>query len=159
MTKSKFEPYDYEVAEVAEIKAFFRKIARTLNQFAEEHNLKIEKYYNRGPSWDFLFRHPEGGSCYVEVRMDDKEHAKLFGNWSIHDIDTRIDRNKHTQFSPCSTGRIELRNKLEEMLALVLSWNCEDLEIVGKRSRDFQKQCTKEELEADLKRYPIPKLD
>ena len=158
MAESDFEPYDYEVNEVNAIKAFFKKIARTLNYFAERHNLNIEKYYHRGPSWHFLFRHPQGGTCYVEVRMFDENHVKLCSDWSVYDIDTGISYDKHTQLTQCSIREIEIKNKLEEMLSLVLSWNLENLEIVAKRSPEVKEQWTKEELEKDLERYPNPRF-
>jgi len=157
MPDETYSEFEWAEKELPKVKAFFGKIADILNKFANRHNLNIEKYTQDGPAWDFLFRHPEGGSCYVQVRMYDKRHVELCGDWSIYDIDTGISYDKHTHLSQCSTDKIELENKLEEMLALVLSWNREDLEIVAKRSPDIKEQWTKEELASNLeRRFPSP---
>jgi len=159
MPEETYNEFEWSEKELPKIKAFFRKISHILNKFAQRHNLNIEKYYHDGPSWDFLFRHPEGGVCYIEVRMFDERHVELCGDWSIYEIDSGTGYDKNTSLIKCSTGKIELEKSLEKMLFWVLSWKRYDLKIIAKRSPDVKEQWTKEELDNYLKRrYPIPKI-
>ena len=57
MDTNDYSDYDWIDKELPKVKKFFRKISKVFFNFAEAHNLRIEKYYHYIPGWEFLFKH------------------------------------------------------------------------------------------------------
>ncbi|MHC4743571.1 MAG: hypothetical protein ACYS8Z_16780 [Planctomycetota bacterium] len=144
MANNNFNEFKWAQEELPVIKRFFERIAPVLVEFASDHNLKLEKYYHDGPTWDFLFRHQAGGTCYIEIRKCDDEGVKICGDWSVYQYDEGLGYNKHTQLIDCSIAENELRTGLKDMLRLVLSWKRDDLEIISKRGAGVKEQVDEE---------------
>jgi hypothetical protein len=52
---------DFDAKGRRELDRFFSALAPALESFAQQNNLRLQKYYHQAPSWGFLFRHPSGG--------------------------------------------------------------------------------------------------
>ena len=154
MSNKVYNEFEWAEKELPIIKEFFEKISNNLNQFAKDHNLRIEKYYHDIPGWEFLFRHPEGGQCYIEILKSDETHVTLMAAMWINEFDSDIAYDKHTNRILCSIDGKELINKLNEILNKVLSWKKRDME----KFQSKKTTMTKEELEKDLERYPNPRF-
>lgn len=158
MKTGEYSENEWVEKELPKIKIFFRKLSRFLNEFANLHNLRIEKYYHYIPGWEFLFRHPLGGRCYIEILRGDEEHVTLMADWSTYDYDTGIGRHKHTERAVYGVDKTELKAVLDKLLKNVLSWTEEDLGMISQRSADYKESISKEDFEKDLLQYPTPKL-
>jgi hypothetical protein len=149
----------WETEEILQAKSFFKKIANILNTFAHEHNLMIRKYYHDGPTWDFVFKHPEGGHCYIQVmKKDIQDSVYLTANWSLYEYDEGIGYNKRTEPIKCEIQREKLKEGLLIMLKQILNWKRKDLLFISKRGPGNKEIVTKEEFERSLSSYPLPKL-
>jgi hypothetical protein len=137
-----------------DIEEFFELIGPVIREFASNHNLKIEKYYQNMDGWELIFRHPKGGACYIDVIKKDQQHVLICGVWWIDDFQTSSRYGKHTEQIECSTDKEVLSESLENLFLRVISWEKKDLISLGK---SFQ-PLTKEDIEQDLKRYPVPKI-
>jgi hypothetical protein len=153
------DDYVSEEERLPDVKAFFTKISGVLNRFAHAHNLRIEKYYHDIPGWEFLFRHPEGGRCYIEVLKKGEQYVTLLADWSVYEYDEGTAYDKHTHRITHSIVTPVLEAGLRDVLKLVLSWSREDLKLIAKRSGDFKEGLSREDFEKDLERYPVPKID
>jgi hypothetical protein len=136
------------------IEDFFDLIGDTIREFALNHNLKIEKYYQNIDGWELVFQHPKEGACYLDVIKKDEKHVQIFGDWWIDDFQTSCRYDKHTDRIESSIDKEVLLDNLENLFQQVISWEKKDLISLGK---SFQ-PLTKEDIESDLKRYPVPKL-
>lgn len=137
------------------IEEFFESIGDMIREFASNHNLKIEKYYQNIDGWELVFQHPKGGACYIDIIKQDEHHVQIFGDWWIDDFQTSSRYDKHTNRSEYSINKKVLLDNLEKLFHQVISWKKEDLIPLGKSYRPLKK----EDIEADLKRYPIPNVD
>jgi hypothetical protein len=136
------------------VENFFELISSVIREFASNHNLKIEKYYHNKDGWDSVFQHPKGGACYIDVVRKDERHVLICGDWWIDDLRTSERFDKHTERIECSIDKEALSDRLENLFLQVISWEKKDLISLGKSFSPLKK----EDVEADLKRYPVPKL-
>ncbi len=150
---------DWRKKELPQLKTFFRKISKVLKAFAKTHNLKITKYYHQFPSWDFSFRHPEGGVGQVEVHKVDDSTVEVFASWWVDYYDTSRRDLKHGEGVKSSLDPEILRRRLDEMLQLVTSWRKEDLTKGSENPYREHIERSKEEFDRQYKKYPVPKLD
>lgn len=141
--------------------AFFRKISRILEDFAESHNLMIDKYYHHCTDWTFRFRHPEGGVASICVRKKDDNHVFIYIFWHIDYYEANRRDYKHEEGRVVSLEPQKLRGMLTEAFGSVLSWKKEDLTKGAENPyREHKhKEMSKEEFERQYKTYPIPKFD
>lgn len=137
------------------IEEFFELNGTVIREFASNHNLKVEKYYHNKDGWDLVFQHPKGGACYIDVIKKDDRHVLLCGDWWIDDLQKSSRYDKHTNRVECSIDKEVLLDNLENLFQEVISWKKEDLILLGKSYRSLKK----EDIEADLERYPIPDVD
>jgi len=115
------------------IKSVFENpaIGGTIETFAEDHGMYLDKYYHDGQGWSLLFRRRKGGVGKVEVTLMDPEEKKFnitamwwVDNWE--DEARYITRNYITEYLS-TEGPVELREKLEAAVAQIGRWNKEDL--------------------------------
>ncbi len=138
-----------------EVEKFFSKIEAILENFAEEHNLLIEKYYHQGEDWSFLFKHSQGGIGKIQAQKKGENKVVLYPLWWIDDF--AENRRDHINGEPVvlTLNKLELQQELQKMLVLILSWRKEDLTIgasddlckMGFSRKDFERQQAK---------YPTP---
>ncbi len=69
---------------------FFGPLAGELHDFADRHELKLEKYYHEASVWSFLFRHPLGGVAKIDVSKESEDTIKLWKYWWQDDYDQGI---------------------------------------------------------------------
>ncbi len=149
---------DWGKKEYPKLEEFFGKISGILEDFAESYNLIIDKYYHQGRDWTFRFRHPEGGLGQIFVIKQGEEHVGVAGAWHVDDYDTLTRYTKHIEVNKCSLEKATLFALLNETFKLVLSWQKEDL-TPGKHKCNEWKKHSKEMIEGDILKYPIPKID
>lgn len=87
---------------------FFVPLAGSLEAFAEQNRLRIEKYYHDAPTWSLLFRHPKGGVAKVEVTKNTETQVGIGGIWWIDDYDagTRSLRVFETKLLPVEEAAV-----------------------------------------------------
>lgn len=134
------------------IEDFFELHGKVIREFASNHNLKIKKYHHNKYGWRLVFKHPKGGACYINISKKDDQFILLLGDWWIDDIATSSRHDKHTDHIESSIDKEVLADNLEKLFQQILSWEKDDLISVGKSYRPLKK----EDIEADLARYPIP---
>jgi len=120
--------------------------------------LKIEKYDHQISGWEFRFRHIKGGAGYIDVLKGDEESVKLNAVWWLDDYETGTRFSKTSDIVISSLDKIELYDKLTEMIKLVFSWQREDLSpYKSEVYQRWKETWTKEEFEHINDEYPIPK--
>lgn len=136
------------------IEEFFELIGDVIREFASNHNLKIEKFYQNIDGWELVFQHPNGGACYVDITKKNEEYVMIFGVWWQDNLQNSERYIKHTDHEECSIKKDCLKTKLEHVFGQIISWKKEDLISLGKLFQPLKK----EDVEADLSRYPVPKI-
>jgi len=137
------------------IEEFFKLIGPIIREFASNHNLKIEKYYHNIDGWHLVFQQPNGGACYIEITKKDEQHISIISDWWMDNCKTSTRYHKPTDRIEYSIDDKKLLSHLENLFQKIISWKKEDLISLGKSYIPLKK----EEIEADLGRYPIPKID
>ena len=146
--------------ELPKLEKFFSKIAGVLKEFADKHNLMIDKYFHQFPAWHFRFRHPVDGVGQIEVSKNEDDSLNICGGWWVDYYDTTRRDFKHAETATISTDHEILCKTLEEMLRLIVSWNKSDLERgIENPYRERGVMDTREKVERELQKYPVPKLD
>lgn len=154
MQGSDLSEYEWIENELPKVKRFFRKISKTLQNFADSHNLLIEKYYHYIPGWEFLFKHPAGGRCSIEVLRTDDGQVTIGADWTVYEHEAGLGFDKHTERMKSSIDGGSLSGNLENMFQIVMAWTRDDLTLTSKRSPEYPEQMSKEEIERDMARYP-----
>jgi hypothetical protein len=126
----------------------FKYIADRLDRFAEKHNLKVEKYYQNMPFWNFFFNHPLGGYGRIDIACED-HNVYLIKWWTIDDYDKRKRYHRHE-----SVGKIENEDQLEakmlEAIREILGWEKKSLKNLGRINPGLYSE------PANRPKYPIP---
>jgi hypothetical protein len=140
-----------------ELDEFFRTIAEVLTQFAQRHNLKLQKYYHESPSWSFTFRHPKGGVAKIEVARESANTLHLSSSWWYDNYDnaTRFARKTISQSLP-RTPKV-LDSELEKTLSLITSWQFGEWDESHGGNDSWKTNWTKQQFELLLEQYPIPR--
>ncbi len=141
------------------LEEFFSRISHVLEDFAKNYNLKVEKYYHQFPSWDLVFRHPKGGIGQIEIHECDSTDVEILVSWWIDCFTTSRRDYKQGEGVKCSLDPVVLRAQLEKSFELVLSWRKENL-VKGSENpyRERGVMDTREKVERELQKYPVPKL-
>lgn len=146
--------------EYPKLEKFFGKISELLEDFANCHNLMIDKYYHQSSSWSFLFKHPQGGVGKLCVEKTDENNVVINPSWWLDSYDEYTRYIKEAEGKKCCVEDPNLRQLLTEILELIVSWRKEDLS--GKPDltckRLWHEQWTKKEFEQLNDKYPTPKL-
>ncbi|MHC4478003.1 MAG: hypothetical protein ACYTEL_20390 [Planctomycetota bacterium] len=136
------------------VEEFFESIGPVIREFASNHNLKIQKYYNNIDGWQLVFRHPNEGACYIEILKKDEQEVSVLADWWVDDCQRNERLHIPSDDIECSVDEEVLFGNLENLFQQVISWKKEDLISLGKSFEPL----TKEAVEEDLRRYPVPKL-
>jgi hypothetical protein len=123
--------------------------------FAAEHHLRVDKYWNDFPSWRFSFRHPKGGVACIEVFREGETNLSLSAYWWVDDYD-RGTRSSRVYRSEVLIGdSIKLEGLLEETLTTVVAWPLDSWTDVNTGLGDSWKRTfTKEQFERQVHDYP-----
>ncbi len=117
----------FHETELPKLDAFFARFADALTAFATERGLRIERYYHQLPSWEFCFKHPAGGSAYVEMRRVDDDVFRLHSAWWIDDRRNRKRRSHHVTSQDYRVEGTDIRQVLAEAYDAVQAWKREAL--------------------------------
>jgi hypothetical protein len=142
--------------ELPALEEFFRPLQTLLTDFAQQHTLKLTKYYHQAPAWMFAFRHPKGGVGQIEVSRADSHRLGITGCWWYDDY-VSLQRNlKRHSGRSLTLESPDIADELEACLYRILSWEFGTWD--GCHSGyTWGKTWTKEQFEALLDDYPIPK--
>ena len=67
------------------VRAAFDSLSPALEEFAERHSLRIERYPRGFSMWAFLFQHPRGGAASLQLNILLKpESGRLLGSLLTH---------------------------------------------------------------------------
>jgi len=146
---------DFGLKQKPELERFFGVIGTVLEEFAQRHNLRIEKYYHQSPSWSFLFRHPKGGIGQIEVQRASEATISIVSDWWYDDYDaaTRFIRSASVGPVPLNS---ELASGLEKALSELLSWRFGDWHERHTAYTIWRKTWTREQFQKLLAEYPEP---
>lgn len=139
--------------------AWFAPIAKTIEAFAESHNLLIAKYYHDSPTWDLLFNHPKGGQARLCITNQAPDIASIDSAWHVDDYD-RFTRFIHWR-KPRDVAKTPdaIDAALREELAAILSVRKGDWNEVATDYERTWGRYTKEQFEAMAPLYPEPKIE
>lgn len=140
------------------VEIFFGKISKVLEDFANDHNLLIGKYYRQWPAWTFIFRHPKGGSGKIEVEKAGSRSVIVRSSWYIVNFENSTWFVREPKGVKCSLSHDALLRVLEDTFQQIISWEKDDLKAVKSKHYNGCKQYVKEEYEEQLNKYPVPKL-
>jgi len=141
--------------DVKDLERFFSAFATVLENFAQQLNLRLEKYYHQSPSWGFLFRHPSGGVGKIAVQRASEATVCILSDWWYDDFDagTRFIRT-------ASVGPMPLNSKiaveLEKAFSELLRWRFGDWHERHTGYTNWRKTWTKEQFQKLPAKYPEP---
>jgi hypothetical protein len=145
--------------EMKRCERYFSSISEKLTEFVKKHNLMLDTYYHGSTSWDFHFKHPEGGVGTVSIHWLDDETIRFDSYWWVDDYEkmTRyskfVDGDKFYLLGPSIDYYEELRKRLH----LVYSWKRGEWTKVTDGYKNWHKY-TKAEFEKMSLNYPEPIL-
>lgn len=169
---------DFHLKEEPKLAAFFQPIAEVLTDFSQRYNLKLQKYYHQAPSWDFVFRHPQGGVGKIDVyrytdetillkdfhslapsgtsdvygQIDDR--VFLTSIWWYDDYDKLTRFIKRVKHEPIHRDAQLLLAALESSLRLIVSWQFGQWDDHFSGYDSWKKTWTKKQFEALSDDYP-----
>jgi|SRR5581483_2837202 len=141
----------------AELERFFAPIAETLETFARQHNLKLERYYHDAPVWQFTFRHPAGGIGKIEVSRHGEEKIRPSLAWWFDDYDTLQRHTKIVVENELEMKPELITRDLEAALRLILSWKFGQWDNTYKGNDVWKRTWTRDEFVKLLDQYPLPR--
>jgi len=149
---------DWGITEYPKLEKFFAGISSILEDFAAQHNLKIQKYYHQNSTWSLQFRHPQGGVGRIQTKKDGNRHVIVRLTWWLDDYEVRKRFLKESDGRKCSLDRSDLQPLLEEMLRRILSWTKADFDQTFDHPDPKPDDAMLAQLERERQKYPIPKL-
>lgn len=130
-------------------------VAPTLLKFAQQHNLKINKYWHSLPSWRFSFKHPNTGLACIEVMAEGENSLKIYAYWWIDDFDNGIRYSK--KYESLVIHKDQLDSELEIVFDDVIKWELESwTEITHGLKEVWSQTFSKENFLKLNEKYPIP---
>jgi hypothetical protein len=114
-----------------EIVDAFRAIAPTVEAFAREHDLAIERYRRGKAAWELRFARRAGGEAVITLSYRERTgHVlDLSATWWLDDREHRTRRlrsEKIAVYDRRAAGSV-LRQELDQALATVDRWTIDDL--------------------------------
>ena len=149
----------YSEEETSNFKKVFSLIAPTVEKFANEHQLFIEKYYYGGPNWTLVFGRKIGGVAQIYMNYLSDNNFIIRAMWYVDEVETETRHAKNVEI-----GTYTFNNDLEKLstilnkaLSLIKSWSLKDLDVHhGDMTQWGRQGKTKEYFEEEIKkRYPI----
>src|SRR5580693_5575284 len=113
---------DFATKEKPLLDAFFKPVAPVMEKFAEQHNLRLTKYYHQFPVWDFTFRHPRNGVAKIEVNKETDTILCVYACWWFDDYDNFTRYIKKSEKKSVEINLNELTNQLVSAFQTTLGW-------------------------------------
>lgn len=137
---------------------FFCQFSKNLEDFAERHNLLIDKYWHQFYSWRFSFKHPKGGIAALELFKENGLLMQIYSYWWIDDYEkfTRFARRSQSKYFEAEI-EIILQN-LEENFFEILSWKTGEWTDLTKEFKGIWNKYSKEEFYKLNDKYPVPRF-
>lgn len=140
-----------------EVEDFFAPFSESLVGFADEHGLRVDKYWHGLPSWRFSFRHPQTGNACIEVSKED-QGLRVYSYWWYDDFErgARFGRTFKSEILNLDVKGMSglLIATLEEILSWPLSSWTEITEGLGD---SWRSNFSKEQFAALDDKYPTLK--
>ena len=115
----------------AEIVDAFRAVAPTLEEFARQHDLLIERYRRGKPAWELRFARRAGGEAVITISYRERTGHVLDVSviWWVDDWQeqTRRLRSEKVGVYDRRAASSELRQQLAAGLAMIDRWTPVDL--------------------------------
>jgi hypothetical protein len=115
----------------AEIVEAFRAVAPTLEEFARQHDLLIERYRRGKPAWELRFARRAGGEAVITISYRERTGHVLDVSviWWVDDWQeqTRRLRSEKVGVYDRRAASSELRQQLAAGLAMIDRWTPADL--------------------------------
>lgn len=143
-------------ADYKALDAFFAPLASRLEEFAERYNLRLLKYQQYNPSWDFLFRHPSGGVASIQVLKDGADHLHLAASWAIDDFKTYERKLWFAPIQRMARTDEDLRRKMEGLLRTVIQLSPSALRPASSKYPNWKGK--ERELEEAVSWNPLPRF-
>lgn len=109
----------------------FRDVAPTVERFAREHELLIERYRRGKPAWELRFAREAGGEAVITLSYRERTgHVlDLSATWWLDDHATRTRRLRSDKVAVYDrrAGSVVLRDQLEQALRRIDAWTVDDL--------------------------------
>lgn len=109
----------------------FRAIAPTVEAFARDHDLLIERYRRGKAAWELRFGRQLGGEAVITISYRERTGHVLdiSATWWIDDLErrTRRLRSEKVAIYDRRAGPAVLRGQLEQALTAVDDWTIDDL--------------------------------
>ena len=112
----------FKEEELPVLEEFFSRIGDLLTKFADDFNLKIERYWHQMPSWRLNFKHPKGGFACIEVMKNHESEIKIYSYWWLDDFDKGTRHSRTTESDSYRLEDLQLYDLLRENLKLIVSW-------------------------------------
>ncbi len=113
---------DFHAGTELEYGRFFEPLASQLQEFAQCHGLKLEKYYHEAPIWSFLFRHPQGGVAKIDVEKQLEDRCAIHQYWWKDDYDAGVRSLRQQQGQVLPRDAKDAKALLDAALEEILSW-------------------------------------
>jgi hypothetical protein len=138
---------------------YFLPVSDVLAEFANTHNLLIEKYYKEVPMWSLCFSHPCGGHAKLDVIRASEDTVRIMGSWWVDDYAAFSRSLKRGELVNAPLSNEPLLEHLERYLQTVLAWTNGQWSQVYASYRGIWDQTwkTKERFDAAQLRWPKPR--
>lgn len=140
-------------------RSFFEVVGPRLEQFAKEHNLKLEKWFKEIGIWELEFRHSLGGAAHVLIFPSGPKTAEIHSAWWLDDYDQESRRIASSEPRISEIWDPDLENALKDEIQQVLRWT--ESNLGGPDTMPvgmWHNYMTRQEFEESTASLPIPKL-
>ena len=148
--------YGWTKEAFAALEAFFARLEPLLTQFAAARNLAVQRYYHDAPSWDFLFRHPQGGVGKVELWRVNENAVRIERVWWKDDYDDGVRYLRTESEPPTAVAAEEIGLALSRALDDVLAWEPSSLTPHGGMREVWHRAFDEKTFREQERRYPVP---
>ena len=148
----------FQDEELPALEEFFSRIGHALTTFADDFNLKIERYWHGFPSWRLNFKHPKSGVACIEVMKESDSEIKIYCYWWIDDFEKATRYSRVEESDVCRLDDVKLYELLKERLQLVLSWPINNWTDITTGYEHAWSCYKKEDFSRLSESYPVPRL-
>ncbi len=152
---------DFAAKEKPLLDAFFRPIAPVLEELANQHNLRLTKYYHQFPSWGLTFKHPQGGVGQIELSKETDANLGIAACWWFDDYDESTRYIKWSGVKVIGMNPDDLVHELDLAFQAILGWQFGtwNEKHSPETFRTSWQRFSKEQFQKEnVELYPIPKL-
>lgn len=151
---------EYESSLTQNQRRFFHLVGPRLEKFAEDHNVKLQKWFKDIASWALEFRHQHGGAAQIVVAPGgDGREVYLHSAWWLDDYDSETRRLAWGKERTVSAAEPLMEDALLDEIRRVLDWTEPDLTQESKMPEGmWHSYFSREEFEMLHRSLPNPRL-